>query len=224
MIRRSRHSLAALLAAALATVVLAGCGGASATPGATARPTPTPAPPSASANASASGSAIAASPTPTEYVITLPHADAKLEAKLPTELGGVPLQHYSVALSLYLASTTGGDSVLYTPWLVSMGKTSQEVIMAVATDATRTVNVIIQAFAVPNVADSKILSAYSEAAISQGWKASTKLVAQRSCVEVIDPNPTGTLSVGYAYAKGGVLYVVVTDDPAILIEAFIHLP
>jgi hypothetical protein len=165
-----------------------------------------------------------ASPSPTDYVVQWPHADAKLEAKLPTELGGVPLQSYSVALSLYLASTTSGDSVLYTPWLVSMGKTSQEVTMAVATDAGRTVNVIIQAFAVPDVADSKIISAYSDAAISKGWKAVTATVAQKSCVEVVDPNPSGSLSVGYAYAKGGVLYVVVTDDPAVLLEAFIHLP
>ena len=226
---RSRHSFAAMLAASLITVVMAGCGGASATPSATTRPAQTPAQSSASkspagSSASAAGSGSDASPSASDDSLALPHADSKLEATLPKELGGAPLQSYSVSLSVYLGSSTGGDSVLYTPWLVSMGKTSQEVTMAVATDVTRSENVIVEAFAVPGVSDAKIASAFGDAATGKGWKVTSGFVAQKSCLEIVDPSPTGDLSTGYAYAKAGVLYVVVTDDPALLLETYIHLP
>jgi hypothetical protein len=218
-----------MLAASLITVVMAGCGGASATPSATTRPVQTPAQSSASKSpaapsGSAAGSSVGASPSATDDSLSLPHADSKLEALLPKELGGAALQSYSVALSVYLASATGGDSVLYTPWLVSMGKTAQEVTMAVATDVTRTENVIVEAFAVPGVSDAKIASAFGDAATGKGWKVSSGSVAQKACLEIVDPSPTGDLSTGYAYAKAGVLYVVVTDDPALLLAAYIHLP
>jgi hypothetical protein len=226
MNRRAQNSLAALFIAALATVAVAGCGGASAT----AVPTHGATPASAIATSSGapsiapSGSGVAASPTPTDEVLPLPHADAKLEATLPKELGGITLQTYSLSLSVYLGNVTGGDSVLYTPWLVSMGKISDQVTMAVATDATRTVNVIVQAFAVPGVTDAKILSAYGEAATSKGWPVESKTLVQKAGLSVTDPAPSGSLSVGFAYAKNGVLYVVVTDDGPTLVEALARLP
>ena len=192
----------------------------------TARPVPVvTATPSVAGTASpVDSSSPGASASATDVPLPLPHADATLEAKLPAELGGLPMVSYSVQLPLYMASTTGGDTVLYTPWLVSLGKTADQVTMAVATDPTRTENVIVEAFEVPGVQDAKMISAFGDAAIGKGWPVAQKSVGGKTCLEIQDPNPTGALSVGYAYAKGGILYVVVTDDPAVLIEAYIKLP
>jgi len=61
----------------------------------------------------------------------------------------VTLEKFSLTLSAYIASTTGGDKALYAPWLVKFGKTPDDVNMAVAADLTGQENFILHAIDVP---------------------------------------------------------------------------
>lgn len=231
MKRRSSQTISTLLGVTMAAL-LAGCSSSVATP----TPSPVPVvtgPPSASASAPSaspggSGSpapSAAASPTDT-FSLDLPHADASLEDLLPATIGGVTMEKFSLALSAYIASSTGGDRALYGPWLVKFGLTPDDVNMAVATDLTQTENIIIHAIKVPGVADATLSSSFGDVATKAGWPVSTKSVATRTVLEIIDPAAAaaGNLSVGYVYAKNGVLYTVITDDSALLLEALIKLP
>ncbi|HEX7613213.1 MAG TPA: hypothetical protein VF371_10620 [Candidatus Limnocylindrales bacterium] len=242
MIRCSSATIRTLLGAALATTLVAACGNATAT--ATPPSVRTAAPsasagksagPSANSSASPLGSASTAAPTaePTQDISAgLPHSDAQLETLLPGIIGGIDLEKLSMPLSTYMASETCtaatpcGDKALYTPWLVGFGKTPDDATLAAATDLTKTENVIIQAFKVPGIDGTKLSSAFGAEAKKAGWPVSPKTVAAKSVQEVIDParQSLDLLSIGYVYAKDDVMYIIITDDPALLVEALIKLP
>lgn len=223
-----------LLGAALASVLVAACGNSTATGTPTAAPSAS-AGRSASSSASPRGSASTAAPTaePTVDISAgLPHSDAQLETLLPGTIGGIDLEKLSMPLSTYMASETCtaatpcGDKALYTPWLVGFGKTPDDATLAAATDLTKTENVIIQAFKVPGIDGTKLSSAFVAQAKEAGWPASPKNVAAKSVEELIDParQALDLLSIGYVYAKDDVMYLIITDDPALLVEALIKLP
>jgi len=79
----------------------------------------------------------------------LVHVNASLEGKLPGMIGGVTLCTLSMPLSTFIASTKGGDSVLYTPWLAKFGKTPDQIDLAATVDLTQTLNFHEQAIEVP---------------------------------------------------------------------------
>jgi len=240
MIRRSRTVIPALLGAVVAVVLVSGCGSASATP--TAAPTTAPtAPtvtakpaPTASATIAASGSvAPSGSIAPSGSAglcsssdLGLPHVSVSLEDLLPMTAGGVCLEKFSLTLSAYMASTSGGDKALYTPWLVKFGKTADDVNMAVASDLSQTVNFTAHAIEVPGVAAATLSSSFADVARAASWAVNTRSVADKQVLEIIDPKSSsaGGVSAGYVYAKGDVLYTIITDDPSLLTEAVIKLP
>ena len=156
----------------------------------------------------------------------MPHADASLEDLLPSAIGGVSLEKFSLILSTYIASSSGGDGALYAPWLVTFGKTPDDVTMAVAADLTQTENFVVHAIKVSGVADVTLSSSFGDVARKAGWPVSTVSVATRPILQIIDPAAVaaGSLSVGYVYARNGVFYTVITDDSALLLEALIKLP
>jgi hypothetical protein len=235
MIRRSRATIRTLLGAALAATLVAACGNATGTP-----PSTRTAAPSATAGMSAGSSASplgSASMVPTaeptvDISAGLPHSDAQLEALLPGIIGGIDLEKLSMPLSTYMASETCtatapcGDKALYTPWLVRFGKTPDDATLAAATDLTNTENVIIQAFKVPGIDGTTLSSAFVAEAQKAGWPVSPKKVGDKYVQEVIDParQSLDLLSLGYVYAKGDVMYIIITDDPALRLEALIKLP
>src|ERR1035437_8340103 len=244
MIRLSRATIRTILGVALAATLVAACGNATATTTATPPSAPTAAPsasagksagPSANSSASPVGCASTAAPTaePTQDISAgLPHSDAQLEALLPGTIGGIDLEKLSMPLSTYMASETCtaatpcGDKALYTPWLVGFGKTPDDATLAAATDLTKTENVIIQAFKVPGIDGTTLSSTFVAEARKAGWPVSPKTVAAKSVLEVIDParQSLDLLSIGYVYAKDDVMYIIITDDPALLVEALIKLP
>jgi hypothetical protein len=242
MIRRSSATIRTLLGAALAATLVAACGNATATATPPSARTAVPsasagksAGPSAGSSASPLGSASMATPTaePTVDISAgLPHSDAQLEALLPGIIGGIDLEKLSMPLSTYMASETCtattpcGDKALYTPWLVGFGKTPDDATLAAATDLTKTESVIIQAFKVPGIDGTKLSSAFVTEAQKAGWPVSPKKVGDRYVQEVIDParQNLDLLSLGYVYAKGDVMYIIITDDPALRLEALIKLP
>jgi hypothetical protein len=186
--------------------------------------------PASSGSPSESGSGSSGSPgaSPTDN-LGLQHVDAALEAKLPNIIGNVQLEKMSLPLSTYIASSQGGDKALYTPWLVGFGKTPDQVNIAIAADLTQTENFFEQAVEVPGATAATLSDSFAAEARAKNWPVSTKLESSglpKTVLEIIDPavRDAGGLGTAYVYAHGDVLYIVVTDDPALLIEALIKLP
>ena len=235
MIRRYSSTLATLVGAALTVVILAGCNSATVSPSPSAV---TAAPAShvaasaeASRSAAASGSAAASvSPLPSATdALHLPHVDAALEDLLPSTSGGVQLEKFSLTLSAYMASTSGGDKVLYAPWLVKFGKTPDDVNLAVAADLSQQVNFIVHAIKVPGADAATLSSSFADVAKKAGWPvASHANWAQtgKTLVEITDPDTgvCGGLCAGFVYAKDNILYTIITDDTNLLLAALIELP
>jgi hypothetical protein len=224
MIRRSIHPLMPLCIGIVA-VLVGGCGTAVVTPPASARPTvlaSAAAPPSAVPSASA---APTITPTPAPS-LPLPHVDAALEDKLPATIGGVQLAKFSQPLSTYVASLKGaGDSVLYAPWLVKFGKTPDDVNLAVAVDLTQTERFSLHAIRVPGVAAASLSAGFADVVRSKNWILNNTSIGYTNVLEIIDPltEASGALGTAYVYARGDVLYIVVTDNSALLAEAIIKL-
>jgi hypothetical protein len=211
-------------------LLVAGCGAATATasPAATIAVSPS-ARISASPSAAASGfSGVSASATPTttDQVTIGLHVDAALEDLLPSTIGRSALVKFSMPVSTYLASSPGGDKTLYSLWLVKLGKTPDDVNIAIADDLTPGENLVVQAIKVPGVDATTLTSSFADVASKAGWPVSTKVTLPKPVLEITDPTAqeAGVLGVAYAYAKDNVLYVVVTDDVSLLIQGLASLP
>jgi hypothetical protein len=217
----SRRPASILLVTFVCAAALAGCGS-SATPGPTPTPPPTPAP---TATPEPTATPVP-TPTPTpEQTLPLGHIDAALEDKLPKTVGGVKLAKFSLPLATYMASSSGGDKTLYTPWLVKFGKTPDDVNIAIAADLSVDGGFFEQAIQVPGANAALLVSYLNDVARGKGWPTATHSVAGKALLEVIDPDVQSAGGVGIAnvYASGDVLYIIVTDKDALLLEAAILL-
>lgn len=234
MIRRPDSYASALIGIGLAAVLAAGCGSATVTASPTATqtvpstPIPTPmATTTPASSPSASGSALPSvspslSPSPD---LGLPHVDAALEDKLPGTIGGIQLEKFSMPLSNYMASSNGGDKVLYTPWLVKFGKSPDQIDLAEANDLTQTENFFVQAIQVPGVDAASLTGGFASVARNEKWPVTPKSIAATSVLEIVDPatDAAGGLGTAYIYARGDIMYIIVTDDVSLLVEALIDL-
>ena len=215
-------------------VAVAACGGAGASP------SPAPATPTRTATSAStspgvvpaqSGSAApltsgSASPVPSGgSSIGLPHVDAALEDLLPGTIGNIPLEKFSEPLSTLVANSQGGEKLLYPAWLVPFAKTPDDVNVAITVDFTNQENFHADAIQVPGASAAALSAGFADVARKAGWPVSTRSVAAKSVLEITDPTaPSGVLAVGYVYASGDVLYIIVTDDASLLVEALIKLP
>ena len=240
MIRRSSATLTLLLGATSIAAILAGCETAATSLGATQHPVTALSPSlvtsgPAAASPNASGSVAPGSPTAiASDPLGLPHLDRALEALLPDTIGGVELERFSLTLQAYMASTAGaGENVLYTPWLVKLGRTPADAIMAVAADLRpeNSLHLVVHAIRVPGVDAATLSSSFSEIASKAGWPVtphSNYGSTGKTVIEIIDPaaKAAGQMAAGYVYAKGDVLYTVVvgTGQDQLLLEALIKLP
>jgi hypothetical protein len=220
-----------LWAAMAVALLVAGCGAATAT----ASPAPmvvvSPsarigASPSVAASGSPGASASAAPTTTDQLTIGLPHVDATLEDLLPSAIGGIDLQKFSMPLSTYVASSQGGEKALYSPWLVKLGTTPEDVDIAIAADLTQRENFVVKAIKVPGAAATTLTSSFSDVASKAGWPVSTKVNLPKPVLQITDPTAqqAGVLGVVYVYAKDNVLYVVITDDNSLVIQGLASLP
>lgn len=246
MISRSRATLSTLLSAALVAAVLTGCGNATSTAGRSAIPSPAPvgaptplataigaAPGSSSAitspgAAGSPGSSASVGPCDDPSALAtdpLQHVDAKLEDLLPTIIGGVCLEKFSLYLSAFIASDPpGGDKDLYPAWLVQFGETPAQVKMAIAVDLRDQGNFQIRAIQVPGADAATLTSAFADVALKAGWPTSTHVNwggTGKTLQEFIDP---ATGIAGEVFAKNDVMYTIITDDYTLLLEALIHMP
>jgi len=213
-------------------VAVAACGGASPSP-APATPTLTAASPSASpggvptqsGSPAASASASASPASSAGSSIGLPHVDAALEDLLPGTIGNIPLEKFSEPLSTLVANSQGGEKLLYPAWLVPFAKTPDDVNVAIAVDFTNQENFHADAIQVPGASASALSAGFADVARKAGWPVTAGSVPTRSGLQITDPTaPSGVLAVGYVYASGDVLYIIVTDDASLLVEALIKLP
>ena len=246
MISRSQARLSTLVGFALVVALLAGCGAATSTTGRSAVPSPgrvgasTPSLAAAGAIPGSSGAltspASGASPGSSASVGAcddpsalatdpLQHVDAKLEDLLPTIIGGVCLEKFSLYLSAFIASDPpGGDKDLYPAWLVQFGETPAQVKMAIAVDLRDQGNFQIRAIQVPGADAATLTSAFADVALKAGWPTSTHVNwggTGKTLQEFIDP---ATGIAGEVFAKNDVMYTIITDDYTLLLEALIHMP
>ena len=230
MTRRPSPSFKALLGLGIAAILLAGCGGVTPTPSptvtATPRRTATPAATHTSSPAPSGSAAPSASPTPNPCQdLGLPHQNASLEGKLPGMIGGITLCTLSMPLSTYIASTKGGDTILYTPWLAKFGKSPDQIDLAATVDLTQTENFHEQAIEVPGVDAAVLTGGFATVARNNKWPVTPKSIGPVSVLEIVDPatDAAGGLGTAYVFAKGSVMYIVVTDDASLLINALSDL-
>jgi hypothetical protein len=226
MIRRLGRLNATLLWVGLAAMLAAGCGGT--TPTQTSPQTGSHAPTiSAHPNVTPSASSsrpptVSASPGPTY----LAHLDAALEDQLPSVIGGVTLTKFSYPVSTYLASIKGGDSVLYPSWLVKFGKTPDAVDMAFAEDDLPPVHVNLRAIQVPGADPTALVAGLADVATKAGWPNRAVTSLSRPVLQITDPtaDPTKTANEAFVYAKGDVVFFLISDNINIVIEALSKLP
>jgi hypothetical protein len=177
---------------------------------------------SGSPGASATATAIATD----QFTMSLPHTDAALEDLLPSAMGGIALTKFSEPVSSYDASSPSGDKLLYPAWLVTVGKTPEDVNMAIAWDPLLRVKFVVHAIRVPGVDAATLISTFSDAATKAGWPVSAKSSLPKPVLEITDPTAQagGGLGVAHVYANGSVLYVIATDDLSLLILGLAGLP
>jgi hypothetical protein len=228
MIRRFGPLNKALLGVGLVTMLAAGCGGTTPTPTSPQPSSNAPtisAHPSATTEASASQNAPTTGPCPAQAYLA--HVDAALEDQLPSVIGGVCLTKWSMPVSSYMASVTGGDTVLYPAWLVKFGMTPDEVDMALAVDLGGHEVANLRAIQVPGVDAATLISGLSDVARKAGWANKMMTGLTKSPVlRIEDPtvDPTKTANTAFVYAKGDIVFFVISDDQLVVIQALAALP
>jgi hypothetical protein len=152
--------------------------------------------------------------------------DAALEDQLPSVISGVTLTKFSYPVSTYLASVTGGDSILYAPWFVKFGKTPDEVDVAFAVDDLPPVHVNLRAIQVPGADAIALIAGLSEVATKAGWPVKSVTSLPKPVLQITDPtvDASQTANKAFVYAKGDIVFFVISDDLTVVIEALAALP
>ncbi len=229
------------LAVALSAVALAaaacGSGGTPsashqvATPGSTATPavsaSPVSASPSSPGNSGSPGDSGSPGASGAQTCSLGAHYDQSLEDMLPDQVGPYELCKGSYPLSMFLNSQTKtNDKALYTDWMTRLNAKPEDTPLAVAMDQTDSQTIAILAFK-PAVAESaRLLTTFKESLDKLHWPNDSVLLAEKPVVRATDVGggANGMDATGYAYAKNGVLFLVVTEDSALALQAFIALP
>jgi len=217
--------------AALALVVGA-CG--SSTPTPTAAPTaapasiavPSPAPASGATASQPAGSGAVADPSAPQAVpsFLLPSEDKDLEARLPSQVNGIPLSKYSFSGTSFLASGSSNAQDLI-ELLKSLGKTPADMSIAFASDAGGGLDVQIGAFRVAGAATDALLAAFLAATSKEtpGSVMTSMNVGGKAVTQIVDPADATSPPV-YVYAKGDILYYLLTPDAALAAAALQAMP
>lgn len=208
-----------LAISAAIVVVLAGCGGATApsspsSGGAGASPAASPAsasPASSSAAASEIATAPPSSTGPSLPAITSSHADPALEALLPAEVSGTPMQRSSATLAALLAP--GGDRTAIDAFLQGIGKSDSDGTYAAAFDPTNTVGGGIFAFKIAGVNAGVLLPAILSVEQSDlGTGATTRQATIGGKSVTVVSVGTGVNDTEWVYGRDDVVFVVHAPD------------
>ena len=206
MNRSVRAGLAlAILVPALA---LAACDAGAATPGASAGASPSVASSSPSAATSAAPSGSVAPPSPTSKLV-IPHADPALEALLPDEFEGKPLEKLSVD-PISSAGNAGAEPIR--TLAKDIGGGTGNFSLAYASNPTDpTFNCV--ALRIPGAASAALLSGFVALTIAdtRGAEADQTTLGGKSVTHVTVPG--SEIGDNWFYAKGDTLFGVQTGSP-----------
>jgi hypothetical protein len=200
--RNAARSIALLGASA---ILIAACGGSSASPSPTTAATQAPAPTQGPASTDAGFS----------FALPSFQGDADLEAMLPKEIGGETLTVISMTGDEFLGDGTISPEI--SDALDALGKTTSD--LSVAFGGTSTIQVV--AFRVKGADAGALFNAF-KAAQTDEYTTENVTLGGKNVVKVTP----STGDVSYIYTKGDTMFVLggtdVTD--AILNEAFSKLP
>jgi hypothetical protein len=220
--RAARRRLASLVAGGAMVVALAACGGAA----------PSGAAPAASGAAGGSaavlpsGNPAAASPLacgvaaapslpsgPSQSSVLSTHADPALEALLPAEVSGTPMQRSSATLASLLAS--GGDRTAIDAFLKSLGKSEADGTFAAAFDPTGALGGGIFAFKIAGVTADVLLPAIVAVERSDlGTGATTRQANVGGKTVTVVTVGDGVNDTEWVLGQGEVVFVVHAPDEA----------
>ncbi|MBA2315277.1 MAG: hypothetical protein H0V87_07805 [Chloroflexi bacterium] len=220
-----KHRLERVALGAVVMVVLVACGGGAAS----TAPSSSPASAASAAASPASSSSAVASPAPATTspaatggaasppsLPSLPaifssHADPELEAQLPAEVSGTPLQRYSLTFTESLDA--GGDRAAVDAFLQGIGKSEADGSFAVALDPTNTLTGGIFAFKVDGADTAVLLEAIVSLEKSDlGADATTRQATVGGKSVTILSVGTGPNDTEWIYGRGDVVFVVHADD------------
>jgi len=205
---------------AAAIALIAGCGGGSATPSTSS--TAPAAQPSASVataqsaapapTSAATGTAASSGPSPVPPTGDK-HADPALEALLPAEVSGTPMQLQSYSFAEVFAS--GGDRATVDAFLQSIGKSEDDGTTATALDPTNKLPGGIIAFRIAGADPAVLLPAIvsvEQSDLGAGATSKQATVGGKS-VTVVSVG-SGVNDTEWVYGSGDVVFVVHASDEA----------
>jgi hypothetical protein len=224
------HRIRIVGLAGLLTIVVAACSSqASTTPSTSTTPIASeppasspPATPSAAESQSAGASASASAGIPGIGDL---HAAPDLEATLPDQLGGQPMQKLSFAGDAFSQMGSTGDQE-FKDFLERLNAQPQDISVAVAGGEIGTNSVSVAAFRVKGANADTLETEFRN---SMDQDASQKLtwtdetIGGKSVVTTTDPADTEQGKV-YVYAKGDTIFFVTSPDPSVATEAITKLP
>jgi hypothetical protein len=199
-------------------VVLTGCGSsASNSPSNAAGGSPAAVSPASAALSSTEPSAVATTPPlsagPSLPAVTSSHADPALEALLPGEISGTPMQRSSATFAALLAS--GGDRTAIDAFLQGLGKSESDGTYAAAFDPTNTVGGGIFAFKIAGVnADVLQPAIVSVEQSDLGAGATTKQATVGGKSVTVVSVGTGVNDTEWVYGHDDVVFVIHAADEA----------
>lgn len=207
-----KHLLGSVVLGAAAMVALVGCGVSSATP---ASPTTAPTVASGSASSPSPGASSQAGESPASLPSPAPiasnHADPGLEALLPAEVSGTPMQRSSATLAALLDS--GGDRTAIDAFLQSIGKTEADGSIASGFDPTNTLGGGIFAFKISGADAAALLAGIVAVEQSDlGTGATTRQGTVGGKDVTIVSVGTGVNDTEWIYGRGDVVFVVHAAD------------
>ncbi len=206
-----------------ACLSLAGCGGSAAAPSNAAGGSPTAASPASAAPASAAPSAVASAPdvsvapsqqaAASQPVVNASHADPALEALLPAEIAGTPMQRSSATLEALVAA--GANRTAIDGFLQGIGKSESDGTYAAAFDPGNAVGGGIFAFKVAGVDAGVLLPAIlavEQSDLGAGATTTQANVGGKDVTVVSVGN--GVNDTEWVYAHDGVVFVIHAPDEA----------
>jgi hypothetical protein len=212
----ARRQLGPLVIGASIAVVLAACGGGTA-PTSPSSVGPGGSPATSAVPGSVAPSQIAtsavSSPGPSVPAVTSSHADPALEALLPAEVSGTPMQRSSATLASLLAS--GGDRTAVDAFLQSLGKSADDGTFAAAFDPTATLGGGIFAFKIAGVDAGVLLPGIVSLEKSDlGAGATTQQATVGGKSVLVMSIGSGVNDTEWIYGTGQVVFVVHAADEA----------
>lgn len=213
----ARSAARPLAALAVLAIVVAACGGGTATQGPGTQGAPTQAPatqPPATTAATEGPVATGAEPS---LDLSSFHGDTDLESLFPKEIGGQPLVVLSMTGDQFMGQ---GASPELDAALGTLGKSSSDLSVAFGGGTS----VTIVAFKIAGVPGSAILNALFQAYQSQSGTITDQTISGKSVKKVVPADATEGTS--YIYAVQDVVFAVGGDGitDAQLSEAFSKLP